>query len=106
MELDFADKPRDVVVALFEGAASHAKDTGNSDFVATLASPATLAAGTNTFTAPANTVLKRTTFYHVVVSGEAGNLHLKGVSDVDNDAPPNWTFFAGPTGQNRETGAR
>ena len=51
----------------------------------TLNKPGTIAAGTNSFTAPAGHFLDRNTTYYVVVSSSGGTLHLSKTADAGED---------------------
>ena len=86
VELDFADVPSGVTVKLWTGLTASFRSV-----VATLANPATLAAGNNKFTAPAGTRLIKESAYWVSVEGEGGNLSLKTSSNEDAGGQSGWS---------------
>ena len=73
--VNFATAPSGVSVRIATGLPSA------TTVVATLENPLSLAAGDLVFTAPANTVLSRSTTYHVVVEASSGT-----VSNTDSDS--------------------
>ena len=90
VEVDFATAPSGVEVLIRARG-----DTGFGPVVATLANPATLVAGNNTFTAPEGTVLDPRVRYYVIVRATSGNLSVK--TPAGAACGPDDAWCVGPT---------
>ncbi len=95
VDLDFTDAPSGVTVKL----AAVLSTPGVFTEIATLANPATLAAGNNVFTAPAGTNLSANSAYWVQVTGTGGNLSVKTATAEDAGGQAGWSVD-----DNRQTG--
>ena len=82
--LDFAGAPSGVTVKVGTGSAHNLTDA------VTLTNPSSLAAGDNTFTAPAGTTLSASTTYVVVIEGSSGGVRFSTGTGEDAGAAPGW----------------